>query len=205
MPIAVIVGEIACLQQLTGNLPACRRKLLAMKAAILRTFLLLMCMRAAFDSSAQSAPELQGRIQETRMRGHWIDPSTGLMWAVKDNGKDLSWKEAKKYCRNLRLDSYSDWRLANMAELQGIYDSSANAPGLAGPPKEQRTFTFHVKGNLFLTGDQWTNNYRMDDRGRFSGYVYYFDFNSGKPDENPTGFLEPFTNMHALCVRGPGK
>jgi hypothetical protein len=37
-----------------------------------------------------------------------------------------------KYCRDLRLAGYSDWRLANMAELQGIYDRAANASGFAG-------------------------------------------------------------------------
>ena len=88
-----------------------------------------------------------------------------------------------------------------MAELQGIYDSSANAPGRDG----QGASTWHVKGKLFLTGNQWSGNYRLDDRGRPSGYAYYFDFNEGKPNEDPTGFLYPFTFMRALCVRGSGK
>ena len=33
-----------------------------------------------------------------------------------------------KYCHGLRLDGYADWRLANMAELQGIYDKTVEAP-----------------------------------------------------------------------------
>ena len=74
----------------------------------------------------------QSRSQETPAGGVWADPATGLMWAAKDSGKDVSFKSAVKYCRDLRLAGYSDWRLANMAELQGIYDKSANAPGLAG-------------------------------------------------------------------------
>jgi hypothetical protein len=106
-----------------------------------------------------------------------------------------------KYCRDLRLAGYSDWRLANMAELQGIYDPNANAPGRDG----QRASTWHVKGNLFLTGNQWSSNYRMDDRGRPIGYAYYFDFNEGRPNDDPTGFLYPSTFMRALCVRGSGK
>lgn len=39
----------------------------------------------------------------TQERGYWVDPSTGLMWAAKDSGKDVSWKGAAKYCRNLRF------------------------------------------------------------------------------------------------------
>jgi hypothetical protein len=154
---------------------------------------------AAVQASAQSAPEGQSSAQETQARDVWTDPSTGLMWTGRDNGKDISWKHAIKYCRDLRLAGYSDWRLPNMAELQPIYDRTANAPGLAGPRKKPRPFSSHVKGNLFLTGIRWSSNYREDDRGRYSGYAYYFDFNSGKPDNDEGGYSD---GKRALCVRG---
>jgi hypothetical protein len=165
-------------------------------------FAALLLSVAAIQASSQSAPEEGKGVQETQKRGYWIDPSTGLTWAGKDNGKDVSWKKAMTYCRNLRLAGYSDWRLANMAELQGVFDPTANAPGQAGPRKEPRDFTFHVKGDLFLTGNQWSSNYRMDDRGRPIGYAYYFDFNSGKPDDDQGGYS---TGKRALCVRDSGK
>jgi hypothetical protein len=165
----------------------------------------LLLSAAAIHASAQSASEGQDSAQETQARGFWIDPSTGLMWTGKDNGKDVSWKKAMKYCRDLRLAGYSDWRLANMAELQGIYDPNSKAPGKAGYRKELRNVTWHVKGNLFLTGNHWTSNYRMDDRGRPSGYFYWFDFNSGKPNDDPSGFWYSNAGMRALCVRGSGK
>jgi hypothetical protein len=141
----------------------------------------------------------QSRSQETPAGGVWADPATGLMWAGKDSGKDVSFKSAVKYCRDLRLAGYSDWRLANMAELQGIYDKSANAPGLAGQ-NGGRTVTWHVKGNLLLTGNEWANN----ESGHTSGYQYYFDFNEGKSNNQPSGFPYPFTFMRGLCVRGSG-
>src|SRR5580700_5614399 len=122
------------------------------------TFVLISCCTLVVIAGAQSSTQ-EGQRQETHAHGFWIDPFTGLMWAGRDNGRDVSWKKAMKYCRDLRLAGYSDWRLANMAELQSIYDSTANAPGLAGPARKLRDFTFHVKGNLFLTGDQWSNNY----------------------------------------------
>jgi len=166
------------------------------------TFVLISCCTLVVIAGAQSSTQDQGQRQETHAHGFWIDPFTGLMWAGRDNGRDVSWKKAMKYCRDLRLAGYSDWRLANMAELQGDYDSTANAPGLACTGRKLGDFTFHVKGNLFLTGNQWSSNYRMDDRGRPIGYAYYFDFNSGKPDDDQGGYSY---GKRALCVRGSRK
>lgn len=130
-------------------------------------------------------------------RDSWTDPSTGLTWAARDNGKDLSWKGAVKYCRNLSIGGYSDWRLATLDELRGIYDKNVDSPGRAG----ERAVTWHVKGNLYLTGHSWSSNYRKDDRGQNSGYSWFFNFNNGRSDNDPSGFPYP-SSKRALCVRG---
>jgi hypothetical protein len=158
---------------------------------------------SALMATAQSAPDAQGQVQETQVRGYWIDPSTRLMWAGKDNGKDVSWHKAMKYCRDLRLAGYSDWRLATLGDLEGIYDKGTNAPGLMGPSGKGTASTWHVKGNLFLTGDQWSSNRLVDDRGHPSGYAMRFDFNEGRVFNDDE--LSFHTNKRALCVRGPGK
>ena len=97
---------------------------------------------------AQSSTQDQSSPQHAQVRGYWTDPATGLMWAGKDNGKDVSWRNAIKYCRNQRLAGYSDWRLANMFELQPLYDRTANAPGRAGDTKggSPRDFYMACKG-----------------------------------------------------------
>jgi hypothetical protein len=125
------------------------------------------------------------------------------MWAGRDNGKDVSWKGAVKYCRDLRLAGYSDWRLATRAELGAIFDRNANAPGLSGLGK-QSPFTFHVKGKLFLTGDEWSSERRYDDRGHPLAYAWYYDFNEGRSDNEPSGFPYSSSLKRALCVRGSG-
>jgi len=151
-------------------------------------------------ANAQPSTEDESSAQETQARGYWVDPATGLMWAGRDNGKDVSWKKAAKYCRTLRLAAYSDWRLANIDELQGIYDKASDVPGLADSGKDN-LFTWHVKGNLFLTGDQWSSSQRTDDRGHPDGYAWYFNFNEGRSNDDPTGWPYSFVMMRALCVR----
>jgi hypothetical protein len=165
------------------------------------TLVLLSFSTASMIAGAQSSTEGRGLAKETQVRGYWIDPSRGLMWAGKDNGKDVKWGKAMTYCRDLRLAGYSDWRLATIDELQGIYDRSANAPGENPRSRshEAEAMTFHVKGNLFLTGNQWSSSRRYDDRGKPSGYAWRFDFNEGRSfggDE-----LWFYTNKRALCVR----
>jgi len=95
--------------------------------------LVLDCILAVI-ASAQSSMEDRRSAQETKARGYWVDPTTRLMWARKDNGKDVNWQKAMKYCSDLRFAGYSDWRLATIHELQGIYDrDGAWGPGSYRP------------------------------------------------------------------------
>ena len=59
------------------------------------------------ESPANDRTDAQG----AQAHEYWIDPPTGLMWAAKDNGKDITWGNAMKYCQALSLAGYSDWRL----------------------------------------------------------------------------------------------
>ena len=121
----------------------------------------------------------------------------GSCGAGKDNGKDSSYYKATKYCSNLLLAGYSDWGLATIDELQGIYDASAEAPGLADPGNG-RAFTWHVKGGLFLTGLEWSGSRMHDDRGHPSEGGWYFDFNGGQRIADQLGY---HVGKRALCVR----
>lgn len=161
-----------------------------------RSQLALIVLLALSTTTAQSPPvDVSGQL--TQARGYWVDTS-GLMWTAKDNGKDVNWKKAMKYCHNLHLAGYSDWRLPTIYELKDIYDKYIESPGRAGPGVG-RPFNWHVMGRLFLTGNQWSSTQMMDDRGHPSGYAWRFDFNEGRPfDGDEISF---FTNKRALCVR----
>ena len=66
--------------------------------------------------------------------------------------------------------------------------------------------SYHVKGNLFLTGDEWSSTQRKDDRGRPTARVWYFDFLNGVQKDDDTTLLINIWGAIArsLCVRHPG-
>ena len=56
--------------------------------------------------------------------GTVLDTSTNLMWAAKDNGQDINWYDAQKYCENYYGGGYTDWRMPTLDELHSLYDKS---------------------------------------------------------------------------------
>jgi len=76
-------------------------------------------------------PELQPTTGETARDGRFIaysngtvsDTRTNLMWAAKDNGRNIDWSDAKAYCENYRGGGYTDWRMPTQDELVGLYDA----------------------------------------------------------------------------------
>lgn len=135
---------------------------------------------------------------EAALHPTWTDPATGLMWAKKDNGSDVSLNQASDYCSKLQLAGHNDWRLPTIEELQGIDDPSASA---------QAAFDFgvsyvHVKGNLKLTGWVWSSS-QGDAPGKQSQGPWNFNFDDEKPGNGfPLGFNY---SMRALCVRRSGE
>lgn len=51
-----------------------------------------------------------------------LDTKTMLMWPLGDNGKNVSWFEAKQYCENFKGGEYDDWRMPTYDELRTLYD-----------------------------------------------------------------------------------
>ena len=164
-----------------------------------RTVLILFFV-VTIVAGAQSSVLSQSSAQETLARGYWNDPSTGLVWTSRDNGSDISWSKAVKYCQRLNLAGYSDWRLPSIDELQNIYDGSGfSAPhskgsvlGLAGK----------ARGGLLLTGArEWSSSRLLDDRGHKTGIAWQYDFPHGERWRyDPIGYTG---SLRALCVRHP--
>lgn len=139
-----------------------------------------------------------GSAQEKLASGHWNDPSTNLMWTAKDNGNDITWGNAVKYCKNLNLAGYSDWRLPSIDELEGIYDDT----GSSAPHAKDSVLALagRAKGNLILTfgAREWSSTRVLDDRGHVTGYAWEYDFPHGRRWKDPRGYKG---SLRALCVR----
>lgn len=156
--------------------------------------------RTSPDQFSKTPP---GVAQETRVRGYWVDPSNGLMWAARDNGRRGSWHKATKYCHNLRLAGYSDWRLATIDELESLVNLSAYATEYVGSSDIlHRNGDLQVSGGLQLTyGRQWSSTPVIEANGHPSGSGFWsFWFDEGRRWKGFEDWAEGDT-MNALCVR----
>jgi len=116
----------------------------------------------------------------------WKDSATGLIWAVKDNGSDVSWDQARNYCTQLSLGGYSDWSLPTIDELSAIFDKSVSK-------------RYKAKGSIELEAasiwSETTNN---------AGDAWSLNFSYGGKSISPTrGGCG--TAGRALCVQRSGK
>lgn len=96
----------------------------------------------AADNSASATMTDQGG-------GLLKQEATGLGWAQSDNGSDIDWAAAGRFCAS----KGSGWRLPSIAELQSIYDKSSRIDINCGPG-----FTCKVSPLFRLTGPwAWSN------------------------------------------------
>lgn len=65
--------------------------------------------------------------------GTVLDTSTNLMWTAKDNGSDIDWHGAKRYCESYRGGGYTDWRMPTPDELAGLYNKNKLRPATCAP------------------------------------------------------------------------
>lgn len=117
-----------------------------------------------------------------------LDTKTNLMWALKDNGSDISWTNAKSYCENHRAGGYTDWRMPTQEELASLYDTNKTRPASCASD-----FKIHVTTDLIETTcfAVWASETRAADAAQFS-FVY----------GTPSWYLQSHTyGMRALPVR----
>ena len=102
--------------------------------------------------------------------GTVLDTRTNLMWAAKDNGANISWEDAKTYCKNYRGGGYADWRMPTQDELAVLYDETINN---THPPADGCGGDYHLTNLIHLTCCcPWAS----ETRGSMAAY---FGFSNG--------------------------
>ncbi len=99
--------------------------------------------------------------------GTTSDLNTKLMWEQVPTSESFMWEEAKEYCQNLSLASYSNWRTPSLYELISIEDFSDGWPYL--------DTDYFSLGELAIGKDLqfWSSNYYLaNDIGKAFGLNY---------------------------------
>lgn len=85
-----------------------------------RFLLILVVLVLPFPHAAKSAEPnmiLAGARFVDNGDGTITDTKRKIMWQKGDNRKEVTFEEAGKYCKTLRLGGHADWRLPNPEEL----------------------------------------------------------------------------------------
>lgn len=102
--------------------------------------------------------------------GTVLDARTNLMWAARDNGRDINWANAKIYCENYRGGGHTDWRMPTQDELAGLYDASKTHKSACG-------FESHLTELIRLSCTAlWASEIRGSDAANVNfngGYRYW--------------------------------
>lgn len=88
---------------------------------VITVFIVLVVICAGFVFAGEKAKDGRFIAYDD---GTVLDTKTNLMWAAKDNGSPIQWKNAKYYCKNYRAGGYKNWRMPTRAELAELYDET---------------------------------------------------------------------------------
>jgi hypothetical protein len=133
--------------------------------------------------------ELIGRFTE---EGDIVrDTRTGLLWSQSDNGTEINWSDASRYCSG----KGGGWRLPTISELQGIYRTGGSNKTQCGRFRCDVSALFRLTDVWFMSSEKLGNKFSsravhgvtLDD-GRTSSY-------------DPASAYSP--GVRALCVRRP--
>ncbi len=109
------------------------------------------------------------------------EAARGPLWADSDNGENINWSEATRYCAS----KGSGWRLPTVAELQASYQSGRSTPC--------SWLTCKVSSNSRLTlATFWTNEQNGSSEAWYVGLVH---------GDRHADHVEHRNGFRALCVR----
>ncbi|MDH4319660.1 MAG: DUF1566 domain-containing protein, partial [Desulfobulbaceae bacterium] len=95
--------------------------------------------------------------------GTVTDLATDLMWQG-DEAKSMTWEDALKYCNNLRIGGYDDWRLPSVRELASLVDDSRHNPS--------------IREDVFV-GTRSAPYWSSTTNPKYNDFAWLIDFDSG--------------------------
>lgn len=138
---------------------------------------------SAFDQTQtrQSEQDASDRRYEAHDGGVVRDIKTGLEWTQSDNGSDVNWSEAKRYCAG----KGSGWRLGSADELESLYDTLQSTP--CGRQTCRASSKFKLTESWFWSNDLHSSSYA------WTVYLHVGTRNAHQ--------VNPRYYARALCVR----
>lgn len=150
----------------------------------LMNIVLILMLFSGFSQAFAEEPQTGERFQVVD-KSIVVDSQTGLMWASQDNGKDVDWFAAKKYCEDFAAGGYTDWRLPDIKELATLYTEGRKG-----------------KNGYFITDFITITDCCLWSADENMGGAAILSYNTGK---KPAGFLADTYQLRALPVRGTNK
>ena len=149
--------------------------------------------RRAEETEAARIAEEKRRTGAERFvangNGTVTDTKTGLIWADSDNGSNINWRDARKYCAK----KGEGWQLPTVAQLQELYDASGKLSQKVGANTCYVTPLIRLSSSFFWSSDEVKVEAKVD-----FGSVWLVNFDLGARYSTPFFFL---ANIRALCVR----
>lgn len=115
--------------------------------------------------------------------GTVTDSETGVVWADRDNGGDINWEEARKYCAG----KDNIWQLPTVTQLQTLHDASGKQEQICGVASCRVTPLIRLSGSWV-----WSN----EPNG--SSEAWYVTLGFGDRNSVTVGYAYA---ARALCVR----
>ena len=149
----------------------------------------------SIGSEADTAAALEAAeraVADLELRNRYVaadldsvrDLRTGLLWAAADNGADIDWLDAGKYCANLG----AGWQLPSLPELMSLYDETGTYTRNCGESICKVTPAITV-----TAGYHWSRIPAEESR------AWVVDFANGA--RQSMAVINPFF-IRALCVHG---
>jgi len=136
---------------------------------------------------ASVSPQVHKKMLSTKDRfkdngdGTVTDIETGLMWVRNANSphRSMNWEDAMKYCEEINLQGFQDWRLPSKSDFLSLIDKEGIDVAL--PPG-------HPFSEVVKFGDYWTSS--INPLGPMYSYVVNVGNGSTRfSSKNKMGFV----------------